>query len=336
MKEIKSLDSFVKFFKEFLKRNKKNVLVTFHSNGDVDACVSAEVLAEAFGFKVLAPDRINSRASRILRVFGEDIQSWNGDAINSPVVLLDTNSYSMLPEPFAAQVKSQEHIFIDHHQRREEELEGVSFVSQEHTSSSGIVLDLLIRLGKPITKKMASLLLFGIIEDSANFKNSNSKTFEAISFLTKKSGLSYMDAYSLLYSEERGKEVFEELRKVKYKYVVKQSSENKKEYKRGILAYGIVKESFEVPVADLLVDMGITVAVIGSWSRKYRKNKISLRAGNEKFINLAVLANRVGSTLGGSGGGHRNAAGIFWKGSKKELPETIDFVVKGVEYDLKF
>ncbi|MGC9150055.1 MAG: DHH family phosphoesterase [Candidatus Micrarchaeia archaeon] len=322
--------------KEILKELKKlkGAFVTFHSRGDLDACSSGYVLAKYFNFKIIAPDAPASRALKLLQRFGKRIDVWNGEEIKEEnFVIVDANSYSLFPPKFSQMLRNKKKIVIDHHQEREDMIEGIIFNSSSFNSSSSIVFEILKESKKKIEKNDALLLLFGIVDDSADFRNSNPKTFEQIAELLRITNYSFYDVYQILYSKETTASLLEELKKIEYKEIFREING---ERKKAIIALGIVKENFETRVAEILLSIGCNVAIIGSYSRKERKLKVSLRALNEKYINLATLANRVGWSLGGSGGGHKNAAGIYWNGRKKDLKEVINFCYREVVYELKF
>jgi len=320
--------------KQVVKELKKlnHALVTFHSRGDLDACSSSYVLAKYFGFKVIAPDLPASRALKLLEMFGKKPVIWNGEEIKEEnFVILDANSYSLFPSKFVELLKTKKKIVIDHHQQREDMIEGFLFNETNFNSSSSIVFEILKELKVKIEKNDAILLLFGIVDDSADFRNSTSQTFEQISQLLKVAGVSFYDISQLLYAKETSKAVLEELKKIEYREVTRVINGEKK---KAIIATGIVKEGFETRIAEILLSIGCNVAIIGSYSKEEKKLKISLRALNEKMMNLAILANRVGWSLGGSGGGHKNAAGIYWKGKKEDLKEVINFCYREIVYEL--
>jgi nanoRNase/pAp phosphatase (c-di-AMP/oligoRNAs hydrolase) len=320
--------------KQVVKELKKlnHALVTFHSRGDLDACSSSYVLAKYFGFKVIAPDLPASRALKLLEMFGKKPVIWNGEEIKEEnFVILDANSYSLFPSKFVELLKTKKKIVIDHHQQREDMIEGFLFNETNFNSSSSIVFEILKELKVKIEKNDAILLLFGIVDDSADFRNSTSQTFEQISQLLKIAGVSFYDISQLLYAKETSKAVLEELKKIEYREVTRVINGEKK---KAIIATGIVKEGFETRIAEILLSIGCNVAIIGSYSKEEKKLKISLRALNEKMMNLAILANRVGWSLGGSGGGHKNAAGIYWKGKKEDLKEVINFCYREIVYEL--
>lgn len=320
--------------KQVVKELKKlnHAFVTFHSRGDLDACSSSYVLAKYFGFKVIAPDLPASRALKLLEMFGKKPVIWNGEEIKEEnFVILDANSYSLFPSKFVELLKTKKKIVIDHHQQREDMIEGFLFNETNFNSSSSIVFEILKELKVKIEKNDAILLLFGIVDDSADFRNSTSQTFEQISQLLKVAGVSFYDISQLLYAKETSKAVLEELKKIEYREVTRVINGEKK---KAIIATGIVKEGFETRIAEILLSIGCNVAIIGSYSKEEKKLKISLRALNEKMMNLAILANRVGWSLGGSGGGHKNAAGIYWKGKKEDLKEVINFCYREIVYEL--
>jgi len=319
-KLVKELESF------------NDAVVTFHSRGDIDACSGSYVLAKYFGFKVIAPDTPASRALKLLERFGKKPIVWNGEEIKEKnFVVIDANSYSLFPVKFAEILKNKNKIVIDHHQEREDMIEGLLFNETNFNSSSSIVFEILKELKVDIEKNDAILLLFGIVDDSAGFRNSTPNTFEQVSKLLKIAGVSFYDIFQLLYAKETSKAVLEELKKIEYREITRIVNGEKK---KAIVATGIVKEGFETRIAEILLSIGCNVAIIGSYSREEKKLKISLRALNEKMMNLAILANRVGWSLGGSGGGHKNAAGIYWKGKKKDLKEVINFCYREIAYEL--
>ncbi len=173
-----------------LKENKdKSIVLTFHSRGDTDSVSSAIALSTYFpNSKVLTPDMITSNSSRIIKKLGfEETIPNQFDNTADMVVMLDVNNFEDCG-PFARKLEqfTGKIVIIDHHLLKETGKDNTYVFNEEsYNSAASITYKLLKSLGANVEKKIAKLLLTGIVSDSAELKNVTADTFTQIGELLK-------------------------------------------------------------------------------------------------------------------------------------------------------
>ncbi len=315
---------------EAAKRGQQ-ILVLCHHNADPDAVASAIVLAEVLnrsGARAQAgvSEDINLISQNVLRVFEREI------VINPPldadlVVLVDTSSLEHLGK-LGEQLKQKapKLVVIDHHRPVEamKQLVSFYFVQEGFASESELILQLVRELGAELTPGGASLLLAGIISDTAHFRFAKDQTFEAVNFLIK-TGADYgrvLEALRLPEDPSRRVAMLKAAQRVELRRV------------HGRLVVLSELGSFEGDAASMLVRIGADVAVVGS----EEKDMVRLcgRARQEILkmtgLHLGELMEELGKQFGGTGGGHAGAASMSGKG---KLEEAKKYLFKVLQQKLK-
>lgn len=318
------------FLAEAAKRGQQ-ILVLCHHNADPDAVASAIVLVEVLnrsGARAQAgvSEDISLISQNVLRAFGREI------VINPPldadlVVLVDTSSLEHLGK-LGEQLKQKapKFVVIDHHRPVEamKQLASFYFVREEFASESELILQLVRELGAELTPEGASLLLAGIISDTAHFRFAKDQTFEAVNFLIK-AGVDYgrvLEALRLPVDLPKRVAMLKAAQRVELRRV------------HGRLVVLSELGSFEGDAASMLVRIGADVAVVGS----EEKGKIMLsgRARQEILkmtgLHLGEIMEELGKQFGGNGGGHAGAASMNGKG---KLEEAKKYLFKALQVKLK-
>ena len=303
----------------FPKISAKRIIITFHSQGDLDAVGGAIALSRALGKKAIiaAPDRPSSSARRLLDYTGtsyslfSDIKRAQGDYI----LVIDSSSPSLLSHLTGIQPD----LMIDHHARLGGEVSAKKAINDPSASSTCEILYFLL---KPKDKVSCIALLLGIIADSASFKSATPATFNAASELLSRSGVPYSQLLSLSQAPESLSERIEALRSC--------SSVSAEHVGEHIIALGMAK-SHEAHFADVLVSLGADVAFVGCTGEDGR---ISARARDslQGQMRLDKVMAEVGKVMGGNGGGHAYAAGAT--GKREMVRESLAVCKKLAEQQI--
>jgi phosphoesterase RecJ-like protein len=196
-----------------LIENSRNVLVTTHTRPDGDACGCVMALTEVLrglGKTVRPlllsplPDWYTFLFDEKVPVLGEDVRTEDlaGSAFGEIdlVIIVDTNSYSQLPQ-FENYLKQSTVpvLVIDHHVAADRI--GHVQITDESAAAAGLVLrDFLLHTGWPIPKKAAEGLFVAIATDTGWFhlRNTDSRVFRHCADLIDR-GVNANDLYRKLY-----------------------------------------------------------------------------------------------------------------------------------------
>lgn len=303
---------------------KGSTLISFHSLGDVEAVASAIALSHLLkNVKVVvkSPDKPNSAARHLLQklemspilALGEnEVKAFNN------VILVDVANEQMLGQEGTEFAKFKgKLIAIDHHEHGKLLKNAHVFEFPHRTSCCEVIYDLYRVSGKKISSEIATLLLCGIITDTANFKTANRETFQAVAQLLLASGRKYEELLQLV-------KTIPDASEVKQVFAALQSTELI-ETPAGII--GIARAScFEAKIALIFVEIGCVVGVCVD----VKNGKIAMVKDNQNpainKINVGELMKFAGSEMKGSGGGHESVGGCA---GKKELTEKA--LVKLIE-----
>ncbi|MEW6222062.1 MAG: DHH family phosphoesterase [Candidatus Hadarchaeota archaeon] len=298
-------------------KSNQNVLVLCHHNADPDAVASSAVLAEVLtqlggNARTGAADDISSFAQSILKAFGREM------VVDPPlkqdiVVMVDTSSFGHLGE-FGKKLKESGNkiAIIDHH-RQVEEMKKVAefyFVWDDFPSESELILKLVQELGAKLSAEQASLLLAGIISDTAHLRLAKPGTFTAINSLLE-AGADYEKVMELMRQpDDPSKRVA----------MLKAAGRSELHKINGNLVVFAELGSFEGDAASMFVRIGADLAFVGSEDKG--KVRLSGRARAEFIertgLHLGELMDSLGSHFKGSGGGHPGAASANGEGKLSE------------------
>jgi len=326
--KVLSFDELLKFF---ISNSQKRFLFTFHSIGDRDAVGSAVAFSNCFEHaKVGTPDFITSNARRMLKEVGykENIGVASLDDVEA-VVAFDANNLESLGA-LGEQLRKfrGEVLFIDHHIPTTEEPGNnfLLFSDESFNSTSSIIYDLLLKLGKKVNKEMAVLLLNGIISDSADFKNATAHTFFQISELLRIAGMNYAEIMEYFHESIPLENRYDTI-----KDLYNSSIEVVGKY---LLVYGKAKEHANV-VADMAIKIGADASLFWMVSEKEASISARLRPPLDKrhSIHLGRVMQHVSTFLNGNGGGHPCAAGAYGP-NKEAISKAVDAALQEIKGSL--
>lgn len=282
-------------------------LVSFHSHGDVDAVCSAIALSRLLKHATTAaPDKLNSRALKLLQRLGWPMQLAPGDLSKyQRLILVDASSLGVFGErekDFAG--FGGERIAIDHHYHSHQ-LKGFKLIiDREASSACEMVYEMYVEAGRRPAPEIALLLACGIYADSACFRSATTRTMMAFAKVLEISKASYREIVELvevLPSAEERRVVLDAVGKC-----------HRVESNGQLLGWTETK-AFDSAVAAALVAAGCGVGVAVNRERgALTCVKHPLLSG----FNCGKAMEAAGDSMQGQGGGHENAGGCNGEPSK--------------------
>lgn len=266
-----------------------------HRRADADAVGCASVIKEVLesrGYSVLivCPEGVSKEARPLIqcqRALPDDIDA---------VVLVDVASLAQVPE-----IKKPL-VILDHH-KVGDQLPGLRL---ERPSCSELALEIALEAGVKPSRDALIAAALGIYEDTGGLLRADERTFELLKYAVSEVGP--LERY--LRREEDAS-----LKMAKLKGLLRTSAYRTS---RGILCITNVG-AHEGAVAELLISAGCDIAIV--ISKRKDEVRIFLRSGS---IDVADLAAKIASRLGGRGGGHMGASAIVLReGDPQEIARHI-------------
>lgn len=313
----------------FLKANaSKKFLITFHSIGDRDGVGSAVALSKYLRNSVVAtPDYITSNAKHMLEhagYKGEINSKFPDDA--EVILVLDTNNFKSLGDFSSSILKSGKQVlFIDHHLPSQNlERDAIVYSDESFNSTSSIVYELLKRLGSPVDKESAILLLNGIISDSADFQNAMPQTFRQVADLLETAKIDYTDILSYFHEKVPLAN--------RYALINDIFASNVEIVGGYILIYGRSNIHANI-AADMALRLGSDATVFWLINDKEVSISARLRPPLDKKLSLHLgrVMQEIAPIIEGNGGGHPCAAGAYGP-AKEKAPDAIGKILGEIKY----
>lgn len=300
----------------------KRIVITFHSQGDLDAVGAAIALQRFLGKKAIIapPDKPNASARRFLDHTQTQTTPFEQARVNEHdfLIALDSSSPVLMRHLTSLPIS----LLIDHHKAKPgARLTAKHEIIDESASSACEMLHFLIRKKDRVS---AAALLMGIISDTAAFRYATPRAFEASGGLLSLSGLSYSQLLSLAVAPESFSERLEALRSC--------PSVSADRVGERIMATAMAK-SHEAHFANLLVSLGADVAFVGCEAGSEARISARMRHSMEGKVHLEAIMEEAGRVLSGFGSGHEFAAGA--SGTEKEnLSSALAVSIKLAEQQL--
>lgn len=313
--------------KAFFEKNKdKKTLLLTHHNADADALASVLLLGRVLkklGYEKLTygvADDISLQARGLLEYADQEVVNAPDPAGYEMVIVLDTSTPNQLGN---IDVSKSNLVVVDHHEKSDA-FSGKFFVDPKAYSTTQHIRD---SIDVEYDKTMATLLLLGLIADSAYLKYAGRETFKAVADLLLKHKLEYGELTDVLSAEAS---ISERIAGIK-------GCQRAQLHRVG--DYLIVTSrvgSFEAAVARALLRVGADVAFVGCDADEAR---ISARAKgtliNETGLNLGKsIMPSAGRHIGGNGSGHAAAAGANGPHVDK-LDEALSLCVSLVKKEIE-
>ncbi len=296
---------------EFLKKG-NNFFVLTHHNADVDAIASALVLKgilEELGkkAKVGVPESVSEVAKKFLN---EEIEI-NPKIGKETVVVVDTSAPEQL-EPIEVRDVA---VVIDHHIAGNIHSK-ISHIDPEAKSCSELIYQLSKELGLEIKPKMATLLIGGLIYDTAHLRRADRDTFILLAELLEKADKDYQEILQMLRTETD----------ISERIAILKSMKRLNSYRIGdaLVSFTSVG-SFEASVARNLLRMGSDISIVGAPKKKGVRISGRMRWQMKEKLNLAEVFSGIENIIDGSAGGHDVAASANGK-----KPENMGLAFKSI------
>ncbi len=309
---MKHLEAEKEQFLSFLEKNKDaKLVITSHSNFDLDALASCFALKSVLPNAVLAyPDKMDAPAKAFYDELKMDFSEL-GDLKKEEydgLVLVDCSTSVLIEEAKNWDIK----LIIDHHHQSQDNLEAELVLRDEDAPSTA---EMMAELLPEISPEVALVLGVGIVSDTARFKSARAHTFEMLAQMVELSGKEYSEILNFAEPEVD----------LENKLNVLDAFKNMRIQMHG----GYVVVTSVIPAHESLVSSSLSefadVAFVGKWKDELSETRISSRARKHVPIKMNEIMKEVAEELGGGGGGHAKAAGC----SAKARPgKTLDTCVE--------
>jgi nanoRNase/pAp phosphatase (c-di-AMP/oligoRNAs hydrolase) len=331
-------DNFLAFIKN------KNILVTTHDLVDIDGLVSCFTLK--YLLTLLNCEFLDSKDQEISIYFSELSKSTKNFIKNfneifpefdfsynklfdltdfDILIIVDTNNLNQIKTNNNIDINHMNipHIFIDHHHfepnLKTHDVNSLNLVSNDYSSTSEIILELIEFYNKPLTLPLKNLIISAILTDSGFFKHGNNKSIQNVSRLLCEE-IDIQDIYQFLQNEI---DTSEKIAKIK-------GLQRVELIRVGEFLIGLSKvSSFGASVASMLIKIGFDIAI--TISKEKDQTIINTRAKKlvclKKGLNLGKILEEISLLHNGSGGGHDGAASLtIHKDFDNILQEIIEKV----------
>jgi nanoRNase/pAp phosphatase (c-di-AMP/oligoRNAs hydrolase) len=299
-----------------IKKARKIVILT-HANSDPDAICSAFALKQLLKkinpktkITIGAPEGTNKISEKIMKRFRLTVES-NPTLDDIDVIFtVDTNNLKQLGKISNAIEKFEKSIIIiDHHYPHPsmEKLSKIEFCDKYSPSTCEIICELYNHYEIKPTKKVATILIIGILCETRHLRLATSKTILTISNLLKQ-GIAIEKLRAIL---EIKMDQSERLARLRAAQRIKITNID------GWIIVSTNVGSHHASAARALAFLGADLAIVGSSDKD--RLKISLRSKEEFYQKSGIhlgrdLAKPLGDYVNGTGGGHSLAAGITGSG----------------------
>ncbi len=313
----------------------REVFITSHNFADLDAMASAIGIATLLGEKQIAAKIIlpvldetstklfNSFSKNVKRLFISEKEAIEKVTRKSALVVTDVSDKSRIQAPeLLERIHKDDTYVIDHHRIGFDVIntrDTNTYIDTTASSVSEIISEMLIfneDLAKSgVTKEIATALLAGIYLDTNQLtKNTSSRTFEALSFLTKKKADSD-EVIDLLKSDISDIPLYT-------KALNSAQRIGKNILFASIPESEIIKDKDVSILANKLLSyQGIKASVVLARVDKDRY-KMSARSINE--VNVQMIAEELG------GGGHFGMSSASWSKSENKYSDIKEQIKKAI------
>jgi len=170
------------------------------------------------------------------------------------------------------------------------------------------------------SREAALALLVGIITDTGRFKHAQASSFRTVAEILERSDLDYAEALEVL-----SRVPTDTSRRIA---LLRAASRAEIEWKGEWIVVTSEVGAFEGSAAMTLVEIGADVALVGgAHGDLCRISGRARRGAVLAGLDLSAILEEVGRAAGGSGGGHRGAAGLEAPGTPKEILAEVRVLV---------
>ncbi len=294
--------SLINFLKKFTHCK---VLILCHQNADVDAVASAFALKKLLekinieNVDIGAAKSVSKHAKKFLDKLGIYELKINPDLESYDlIILLDTSSKTQV-EPLNISKVSDKLVVIDHHTFSQRIDAKVAVIDEDASSTSELIYEIWKETKINIDKEAATLILAGILADTAFLKYATPRSLEIVKEISEL-GINIDDVKKMLSEEMDLSEKMARLLGVKRAKISRVGNL--------VVTFSLAK-SHEASVAKALIDAGADLAFVFNVDKK---TKICARARIYAYnvgVDLGKLLVDLAKFFGGEGGGHSTAGG---------------------------
>ncbi|MDH5770062.1 MAG: DHH family phosphoesterase [Candidatus Bathyarchaeota archaeon] len=303
----------------------KLIVLLCHHNADPDALCSAYTfskLLKKFDSKltveISAAQGISKLSKHILEKIPVQLVASPHIEEADVIFLLDTNTVQQLGEwKTRLETSRKPLVMIDHHapHPKTESLASLCVIDETASSTCEIVYRIFKEAGVKPSEDEARAMFLGMACDTKHFSLANSETFKAASELVD-SGVDAKEELAFLSVPMSRSERIARLKAASRVRFLK--------FGEWMAAFSDVT-SYQASAARALLGLGADVAVVGG--ERNGALKISLRSSHNFNKKTGVhlgrdIAQPLGESLHGMGGGHPAAAGVNGEGKLEEAFET--------------
>lgn len=288
----------------------EKIIILSHQNADLDAICSSIALKDAFsvlnpGVTILigAAGGISKNSKRVV----EKSEVLINPSLDVELLVIVDSSTLQQISPLDRDIKKAKKIaVIDHHAPHKDtkDISDFYIVDESASSTAEMIYELLEDAGIDISDRGYLAILTGILADSARLRFATAKTIKIVSRVLD-SGVNYQKALDLIGFPEED---------VSQKIACLKATKRMKLHKTDdwILVASKVN-AFGSRAANGIVSIGGDCVFVGSVAKG--EMRISARASQNFLKKTGINLGRdvmphVGDFVGGSGGGHREAAGV--------------------------
>ena len=314
---------------DFLEKNTsgKKVTIITHWGGDADSIGASYMLArllekhyKASSISLIIPETLTAHSKAILSKLR--LEPASDIEVVDVFLLVDVGSLEQVGRYLDVILESAgEKALIDHHLHKTYNEKVRYFVSDEYQSTSEIIYDLASYIGWRIDVEEAEALFIGIYYDTARLSVADRESISKICTLASIG----VEPAEVLAGLETHMDESERIARLK-------AARRMALYRVGEWLVALSNVSaFQTSAARALLSLGAHVAVVAG-EEEDGTVSISLRAQpsfvRETSINMGrVLADKVCSKYGGTGGGHATVARVKCKG---DMEDILNFIIQQI------
>lgn len=295
----------------------EKILFLIHQHADPDAVGSAYFLQRRWGGKVASPTGPSGTGKNLLTFLRlslhNDIDFSNFDRI----IVLDTPDPGQL-EPFES--PEDKRFIIDHHRNSSWD-EEIFF--RDRTSCSEIVYEM--EEPEELTREEGVALIGGILTDTSSLHRGTFETFEVLSEIMKKSGVTLDEVRSILFDKRSYSEKIARLKGAQRSSQIEVN---------GFIIAKTEIGAFEGSVSSYLLRGGADIAFSGSENDdRFRISGRALEEALEKGIDIGRLFKSLQEDYSEVSGGGHPGAGVF--SGEGSLEKYLDLCIEKIVDEIK-
>lgn len=301
----------------------QSILVLPHKEPDVDALASAAALAEVSEeSSVFLPENPKVGAKKFIESVETDFSS-EISLDKDLVIVVDSNSPTLIPHYDEVSSSGLKKVLIDHHHLQFPEAFDEIHSDENAVSTTQIVSKLSKKEGWNTTSTFWFSIAAGIFGDLPDIKLATPESLEVLSEAVKKSDFSLKEISNMTVPERTFSERMACLKSAS-RMSIDKHGEN--------IIVASESGSYGGSSASSLLELGADIAFVASGKDQIKVSARAVKELEKKGFHLGRdVMPEVKEVFGGDGGGHATAAGA----AVKEAPDARNVLDKCVEISKK-